>query len=223
VDSELARLLVAHLDRLVHDVKSPLSAVSGRLFLALRKASDPAVVKNLLLAELGMKNLLRRFYNLYDIAAIDAGRKHLAAEPLDLGASINEALSFWRRIASVNNLTISVPVLEGVAIKAHKAGFERIVDNLLSNVFAHAEQATMAGFMAESAGGTVRLTIRNDGVSATEGPVNAAEPTFAEGATMNGLGLVCVKRIMEHWGGAFEARVGAGGDTFIVVLTFLAG
>ena len=221
MDADLAKMLTPHLYRLVHDVKSPLNAVNGRLFLALRKVTDETAVRNILLAELGTRNLLRRLYNLYDIAALQSGRQHLEASPTDLVSAISEPLAFWRRIGEVQHVGFNVNIPEGLLINANKTGIERIFDNVVSNVFSHAEEASVISFMTEAAGDNIRLTVRNDGVSADEETINPSEPDMSEGATINALGLVCVQRMMEHWGGTLEARVSAGGDAFIVVLSFL--
>jgi len=221
VNGDLAKFLVPHLYRLVHDVKSPLNAVNGRLFLALRKTTDETAIRNILLAELGTRNLLRRLYNLFDIAAIETGRKHLEDSPTDLASAVSEPLAFWRRIGDVQHVGFNIAIPEGLLVKANKTGIERIFDNIVSNVFSHAEEASVISFMTEATEGNINLTIRNDGVSASEETISPSEPDMSEGATINGLGLVCVKRMMEHWGGTLEARVTAGGDAFIVVLSFL--
>ncbi|MBN1808847.1 MAG: HAMP domain-containing histidine kinase [Planctomycetes bacterium] len=218
MDDRLAKALVAHLDRIVHDVKSPINAVNGRLFLAARRAQGDGVKRNIVLAELGSRNLLRRMYNLYDVVSLDAGRNNLEASPEDLAGTLAEGLEFWRKLAAVEGKVFNISVPEGLKVKMHRTGFIRVVDNLVSNVFSHAEESTVVSFMSEIRGGVLRMTVRNDGIKRDPGSIDPVEPDFSEGVTINGLGLYCSKKMLESWGGGLAARVGAGGRAFLVEL-----
>ena len=53
------------LDHLVHDLKTPVNTIVGRLQMALKHIENDAVKRNVVQGIAGAHNLLRKFYNLY--------------------------------------------------------------------------------------------------------------------------------------------------------------
>lgn len=207
--------------RLLHDLKTPLGTISGRLQMALKDVSEPHAVRNILQAASSAHNLLRKFYNLYDLVSIQDDHGYPGKGPADLAAEWAGALKTWAPLASAQGVAITGKPPAGLMLAAAPEALRRILDNLLSNALLHPEEPKVVGVMVERGGGRVRLMLRNDGIKGgRESEFAVVSPDFAGGLTINGLGLPAVQALAERAGGEFSARFVPG--AFVATLSIPA-
>jgi len=209
-------------DRLLHDLRSPVNSIMGRIQQALRHTQDATARRHLLRGSAACRNLLRRFQNLHDLLALRQEADFPPAGSTDLAEAWEAALYPWRPLAEALGVRVVAELPEGLSVGVEREVLLRMLDNLLSNVFVHAEELEMVSARVDEAGGRVDFSLRNDGVLEGEGELEVAVPDLSAGPTLNGLGLPVVKALAEKVGGGLQARHGTGGS-FIVTLTLPAG
>lgn len=217
------RLSLKDFDRLVHDMKTPVNTVTGRLQMALSRIEDETTRRYVLQGAAGAVNLLRKFYNLYYLVALKENPKFPQKSSVLLPEVWRQASKTWVPLAGVMGITVSGDMPEGLAVSANKDVLVRMFDNLFSNALLHSRNAGLVSIRVERSGDVVNVVFRNDGnADREEGEVEMAEPDFSEGYTVNRLGLVAVRALAERLGGGFNARHASGGS-FIATLSLPVG
>ena len=216
------------LSRMSHELRTPMNSILGFAQLLARAELPAAQAKGVQHILKAGRHLLRLINEVLEISRIEAGREHLALEPVALAAAAQEALGLVRPLAQQHGVTLHD--VEGEApeavVRADRQRLVQVLLNLLSNAIKY-----------NRPGGSVRLDVRRAGdgrwavrVHDTGPGIPAdragelftpfarlgAEQTEVEGT---GLGLALSQRLCEAMGGALALEAsGAGGSTFRVEL-----
>ena len=144
---EVAQQLKAFLAMAAHDMRTPVTIISGQIQLALRRAqrltlaltaAEPpmqavdAVAESLDIAWTGVKRLRRLVEHLFDVAQAQTGTLRLKLAPCDLTALVRGQVAAQRAVVPERQIMLDVPEDE-VPVEADADRLDQVMSNFLSN------------------------------------------------------------------------------------------
>ncbi|ESQ92203.1 histidine kinase [Asticcacaulis sp. AC460] len=228
IESENEKLRNVLLASLSHDLKTPLTVMSGAVssLLKLRKKLPREAVDELT-ALWGHLTRLQKFVsNLLRMAAITSGQLKLNFEPYMIQEIAGAALARVepqkgaRQIRTVTSGHIPMVAIDGGLI-------EQVLINLLENAFAHTSEDGIITLSFETDADRVRVKVCDNGPGLKPGEEDLVFDKFHtdgglksdRGTTGTGLGLAICKGIIEAHGGLIYAKNNPpGGASFIFTL-----
>jgi two-component system, sensor histidine kinase and response regulator len=211
---------------LVHDLKSPISAMNLEAELISR---DPSVSEETRVAATGIRREARRMHqmvlNLLDISKAEEGRlepKRGPAELEALTADVALALDATAKSYGVSIERVVDPALGTVELDADL--FRRVIENLVENGIRHARRKGTVKIVALRADGGIELRVIDSGPGV---PAELREAIFdkyvqveSTGASVSrggrGLGLAFCRLAIEAHGGTISVDPTATEGTFVV-------
>lgn len=132
IDSAATRMIV-------HDLRSPLTAVNASLNIIARGVDEdnpayPLITQTINASQRSLSKLLHRINSLLEVTAVRDGEMVIEREPSSLIALVEEVIADVQPLATEINVQIVTDVdasLDFVSIDADR--FERLVQNLLDN------------------------------------------------------------------------------------------
>jgi len=207
-----------------HELRTPLAAVRAYSELFSRGAAQrPADLER---SMSGISRESERMSVLVDdlllLARLDEGRP-LTREPVDLRDVVAESVETARTLEPERRIDCRV---EDATVLGDRDRLRQVVDNLLSNVRAHADQDAAIDVMLTSANGSALLSVADSGPGMPSEQVAQvferfyrADPSRARAAGGAGLGLSIVAAVAEAHGGRVSAASPEGsGAVFTVEL-----
>ncbi|MDQ3067728.1 MAG: ATP-binding protein [Actinomycetota bacterium] len=187
-----------------HQLRTPLTGLRLRLEAAGMKSDDPAVRKELELADAEVERLTRLLNALLTLAR-DGERPNLRA-PVSLRAASEAAHERWLPRAEASG---HVLVLDGDGDAFVRAGEEDLaiaLDNLIENALVYAPSGTTVTVSWDEQG---RLAVLDEGPGVAPGEERRVFERFRRGGTDRpgtGLGLAIVETLARRWGGSASIR-----------------
>lgn len=222
---------------LAHEIKNPVAAVRAAAErLQSGAALDPARAARLgrILRDSSdrLELLARRFL---ELARAEGGLRDQPREPLDLGrlalARVEQAAADPRneglRFSFVSSLARDPEGVDGASVLGVPERLETVLQNLLDNAASFAREAAgpeggRVEVTVEADGGTLRLTVRDNGPGVPEADrPRVFERFFSRRAGGTGLGLALSRAIAEAHGGRLrllEPSPGRPGAAFALEL-----
>jgi two-component system, sensor histidine kinase and response regulator len=213
---------------IIHDLRSPLSAVSGYLGFALRAGRDaasPDILRDIEDALKATGKMTRMVNAVLDVSELEGERMKLKLAPCDLGAVVGEVVSGLRVLAEGRRLVME-PRPENTTAHADKEIVARVVQNLFSNAlkFTPADGEIRIGVDPDEDG--VRIWVADDGPGIAPEHRDKIFEKFGRVETRGaarvhgmGLGLAFCKLAVEAHGGQIGVDGGPGtGSVFWFVL-----
>jgi signal transduction histidine kinase len=199
-----------------HQLRTPLAALRLRLDL-LAQDSDEAAATELAGAQEEIARLSRLVNGLLAIARaenIDTPLVHLRVDQL-----IRTRVAAWRPAAEERDVSLEADI-EPVTARMSEGHLEQILDNLIANALDALNRGGAIRIAAAPAGGTIRITVADNGPGMSKQQQRLA---FRRFATSNGggtgLGLAIVDRLTIASGGAaFLSDTPGGGLTATIEL-----
>jgi two-component system sensor histidine kinase KdpD len=208
---ERDRFRAALLSSIGHDLRTPLTAVTGAIdAVTVRHPDEPALT----LARAELARLRRFLDNLIEMVRIDTGAFALSLEPIDLTDAVAGAVHDLRYLLADRAIDLRVPA-DLPLVTADPTLLHHILLNLLANAATHGGRAiTIEGRRLPDA---VTLAIVDDGPGLPPGDVFGAfvrgEGSDQQGGS--GLGLAIVRGFSDAMGLTVSAAPNdAGGATF---------
>jgi two-component system, sensor histidine kinase and response regulator len=214
---------------LAHELKSPLAAVEGNMFI-LRdhlagdaiKDYDHLVNRSILRLE-GMKKLI---FDLLDLTRIESGQKKRSLAELDVCAAARQSMETHGALAAERQISISFSGPETLLLHADAGELEMIFNNLISNAVKYNKDGGTVAVEIQDQDGTVSIAVRDSGIGMTKEEVARLFGEFTRiknRKTMNilgsGLGLSILKRVSHLYGGQVQVESQPDqGSTFTVTL-----
>jgi two-component system, OmpR family, sensor kinase len=211
-----------------HELRTPLAAVRAYAELFSRGAAQrPADLER---SMAGITRESERMSLLVEdlllLARLDEGRP-LAREPVQLADVVAESVETARMLEPERTIGCT---LEPATVIGDRERLRQVVDNLLSNVRAHAGSKASVDVSLKQAGEVVRLTVADSGPGLTGEQAEhvferfyRADSSRARSAGGAGLGLSIVAAVTEaHGGRATATAVPGGGAAFTVELPVAA-
>jgi two-component system, NtrC family, sensor histidine kinase KinB len=181
---------------IVHDLKNPLTAIQGGVYVMknLLAEKEPVALRALDVIGRNATRMQRMVMNLLDIERLEQGKLELATHDIRLKEMLETIIEGQRPAAGERDVELQYdPYLPAVPIKADDNLLERVITNLLSNAIKHTRPNGKIVIKAEGdARGylTIRVTDDGDGI----------DPKYH-------------KKIFERFGQAELRRDGHGVDT----------
>lgn len=212
----------------VHDLRSPLSAVQGYLGLLREELGDQTASVNRYLedAEAALGKALGLVATILDVDELEDGILRAHPTPVKLVELIERARAGNRAHFEVRQLRLDVDVDPELVLQIDRELFGRVIENLLDNATRYAPRGGRCVIAARRIGDGVEIAIGNNGppVPAAErdkifGRYFQVERRRASARQNRGLGLYFCKLAVEAHGGAIHVEQrGELGAVFVVRL-----
>jgi signal transduction histidine kinase len=226
----LDRLKTLFLSMAAHDLRTPLTSISGYASLVLDILPGditPSIPNYLTIVTHQAGRLNGLISDFLDLDQIEEGRLTLEPEPLDFGGIVEEVASVMQINADNRETALETLLPEKpLIIWADRDKLYRVVYNLVGNAIKYTPRQGRVKVQVESDGDRVVLRVTDNGRGLTpEQLANLFQLYYRTEDTPNsksqgtGLGLYIVKMLVEAHQGRVEVASQLGqGATFTVIL-----
>ena len=213
----------ALLDRIAHELRSPLTAVLGRIQLLQKTVSDPAQLIPLAKLERSTQTLARLVGDLLDASRMHVGKFPVRLQPAALRPAVARVVDDLAFIASERRVVIHQELESVPHVLADIGRVEQIVTNLVTNAVKFTPPGGLVTVELRNRSGAVELVVTDTGAGIPAEflphifePFRQAETTATHEGL--GLGLAIVKHLVDAHGAQISvSSVGPGqGTTFAV-------
>jgi signal transduction histidine kinase len=214
---------------LAHELKAPLAAIEGYLFILRDRLAgdDPAaydkVVSRSLTRVEGMRKLI---LDLLDLTRIESGQKKRELGPADLAESVRTCIETVQPAAKERGIAVELFTPGSFPLTADRGELEIVLNNLLSNAVKYNRDGGRVDVRIEGRGDQLVLSVADTGIGMTAAECDKLFGEFVRiknEQTRNiqgsGLGLSIVRRLARLYGGDATVSSEKGvGTTFTVTL-----
>ncbi|HKL87367.1 MAG TPA: ATP-binding protein, partial [Salinibacter sp.] len=219
------QLKSAFLANMSHEIRTPLTSIIGFAEaigdeMAIQQSSGPVSHFAELIAKSGNR-LLETLDSVLDLSQLEAGSMDIAAEPIEITAEADEAVSLIEPRADEAGVTLSSTTPDqSLWATADRGALRRVLHNLLSNAVKFTEAGGSVITRVEASPNTVAIEVEDTGVGiaperlpelfepfkqASDGPERSHEGS--------GLGLAVTKRLVNHMNGDIDVDTECGEGT----------
>lgn len=206
-----------------HDLRSPLTAISGHAGIIQQrlehgKPVDPAWLQDQMThMSRAARRMGRTIEDLLDIACVQMGESlPLDSEEVDIGALVREAIGEAVALPDTPPVCLAAAD-EALLIRGDRLRLVRVLHNLLSNALKYSPQKTPVDVIVRREGEAALIAVCDQGVGIPPEELPHICTRFfrastAAGIRGTGIGLAGSKAIIEQHGGTLllESVVGAG-------------
>jgi signal transduction histidine kinase len=213
-----------------HELRNPLSPILTALqLIGLRDAGD-GFVRERQVIERQVHHLVRLVDDLLDVSRVARGKLQLKRRPIEIATVVAKAVELASPVIEDrrHRLSLAVPAA-GLVVRGDEVRLTQVISNLLTNAARYTEPGGSIAVTATRNGGTVRLSVRDDGMGISSDLLPKIFDLFVQGGRSGlraglGLGLAIVRSLVDLHGGAVSARSdGPGkGSEFLVELPLVA-
>lgn len=149
---------------IVHDLRSPLSAILGNLDLAHHEPLSEAAGRYVSRALSSTNTLLEMVSTLLDVSRIEAGQLTLELSQVTLGDLVSEVLALLEPLR-INRRLVYVASGELLQLQVDAALLRRVLQNLICNAikFTSEETGVITVAVEAAAGERVRVSVTDNG------------------------------------------------------------
>lgn len=226
---EKKRVRFQFISVLAHELKAPLGAIEGYLYLlqdgtALKNPETlTRVVERSLIRLQGMRKLI---FDLLDLTRIESGEKKRELASVDIAAAAVTSRETLLPDAAARGITITLDSPEELFMTGDRGEIEIILNNLISNAVKYNRDNGKVTVKLSDSQDEVMMTVSDTGIGMSE---EERERLFGEFVRIkndktrnilgSGLGLNIVKRIAALYNGSVSVESTPDvGSTFSVVL-----
>lgn len=215
-----------------HELRTPLSALKGRLEVTLGQPRQPAEYVETL-QEMGqqVERLIRLSSDLLYMARLDQGQRELHDESIVLADLLSAVVDQVRPLAESKGITLVEAVPAGLEVRGDLDMLIRLFLNLLDNAVKYTPAGGQVVLRAEMQPAGVTVTVSDNGPGIADEHLPHLFERFyragsartrsegADGRGGAGLGLAIAFEIVKAHGGTLTVQSAAGqGTTFTVCL-----
>lgn len=239
---QLDRLKSRFLSMASHELKTPLTSISGlsqvllrRMRRRLEQGPPPlaeweeeqlAHVDRLELLNSQTSRLGRLIDELLDVSRIESGKLEFHWAPVNLAMLVREVAERLQMTTAQHTLEIATEGDVETPLRADRDHLEQVLDNLVANAIKFSPDGGAITVSVRDAGDSVILSVSDPGVGIPEGQLDAifglfyqAEDPVSRRTGGMGLGLWISREIVSRHGGRIWAESRRGqGSTFNVSL-----
>ncbi len=215
------------LERLSHDLRTPLASMQGYLeLLLLRHGSlDPVEAQNYLqTAARHSERLARLVADLFELARLEAEPTLAQPEPFPVAELAHDVALRYADAASRADVHLAVQAAAAGTpmVLAEVRLVERVLSNLVDNALRHTPCGGHVEIAIDSGPTRARVTVRDDGHGIADADLetvfrrfDTAERTGDTGSSTAGLGLAIARRIAQLHGSTLELQSAPGQGTCV--------
>jgi two-component system, OmpR family, phosphate regulon sensor histidine kinase PhoR len=212
------------LSNAAHELRTPVTSISGYTETLLGGAVDPETSREFLLTI--HRNAERIASLVNDLVLLDTlgGRASIVGErgPIALGQVVHDAVRTARGITPTARIEVDLP--DGLAVLGAREGLDHVFQNLIDNAINYGED-TPVTVTAECTGARVRVAITDRGPGIPRDQEDRIferfyriDPGRSRARGGSGLGLAIVKSQVEAMGGRVWVEHAEPGARFVVEL-----
>ena len=200
------------LDMIAHDLRTPLTRITGGAEQALAGNPDAESLREALAGCADEAAKMRTEIDaLLDLSEADSGGLALDIQPVSAQAVISDAVDLYRDLAEEHNVTLAVKPAPGLMVQADSRRLRQMLANLLDNAVKYGADGGTINVSASVRGRKVEITVQNSGsfIPANELP-HIFERRFRGKGHPNapglGLGLSLVQALAKAQKGGVRAE-----------------
>ncbi len=212
-----------------HELKAPLSAVMGYLYLLRDRslgedlnAYAPLVDRSVL----RLDQMAKMIRDLLDMTRMESGKKSRSIEAIELIGCISDALEVGSEEADRRNITVEVHAPDVMPMQGDRGEIDMVLNNLISNAVKYNRDDGRVDITVGREGDTVTIAVADTGVGMTPkerdrlfGEFVRIKNAKTRDTLGSGLGLSILKRVVELYEGTISVESEADvGSTFTVTL-----
>ncbi|HEX8136055.1 MAG TPA: ATP-binding protein [Pyrinomonadaceae bacterium] len=228
---ELAEMKEEFLALTTHDLRSPLTVISGVIsfFTSGRLGKLSPEQQNMVaMMERNAQSLIELVNDLLDASKLESGTLRLDVTSIDLGALIDEIRETMEPLAREKGIQLIEEIAPNLpAVEADRTKLRRVLVNLLSNAVKFTGKGGTVTLKAEPLGDEVLIAVSDTGVGIAPEDVERlfdkyeqARSRATRGEKGTGLGLYITKQLVELHGGEIKVESEPGrGSTFSFTLS----
>lgn len=215
---------------IVHDLKNPITAISGLSELLLKdpKDLDERALTFLDLIQKSSTDILENITLILDKTKLEEG---LVEDNLEVGNpyyTIQSAVDKFLMTAVEKNISIERSLGKDLPdVSYDKTALDHIISNLISNAIKYSPPKTLVRVYNELLTDSLKIIVKDQGLGMTQEDIDnafqefktlSARPTGNE--TSTGLGLSIVKQLVDQMGGDITVHSDGKdqGSTFVLTL-----
>jgi signal transduction histidine kinase len=227
---ELAELKEEFLALTTHDLRSPLTVISGVIsfFTSGRLGELSPEQKNMVaMMERNAQSLIELVNDLLDASKLESGTMRLDITSINLRGLIDELRETMEPLAREKEITLEEKLPQDLPlVEADRTKLRRILVNLLSNALKFTRKGGLVQIRAEPLDGHILISVADTGVGIAQEDVarlfdkyEQARSRATRGEKGTGLGLYITKQLVELHGGKIKVDSTPGhGSTFSFTL-----
>jgi signal transduction histidine kinase len=206
-------------DSVAHDMKSPVTAIRGRLEVALSTEDDGHWRELVAEAIDGLDRLSHLLNTTLDLAEAQAGALHLNRESLNLSALVLQQIDLYQPALAAHNHTMGTEVEDGVLVSGDVSLIHRVMSNLFDNELAHLPNGCHVQIRLHAQDHHAHLVVEDDGPGFPADLRSHVFERFVKGkhSQGRGLGLAFVNAVVQAHGGSVKISDGPHGGAAITV------
>ena len=211
--------LKLQVERISHDLRTPLTSILGYLALVDEGSLDGETRDSLATVRRKADSLQRLIAQFYDLSCVRGEDYRLDVGEVEVGRLVREAVAGQYRLLSEAGLRVDVVIpAHAVFALANEAAVERVVANLLTNAGRYARTAFEVTVSENADESGVSLVFANDTRTLDESEVvRLFEPFYTVDGSRtqesSGLGLTIARHLVERMGGTLTAQTEVRGGT----------
>ncbi|MEQ8665425.1 MAG: PAS domain-containing sensor histidine kinase [Rhodospirillales bacterium] len=209
-----------------HDLRTPLNAILGFSDVIRHQYFGPLDDKYTEYVEnihSSGELLLSLVEEVLDLSAIEAGKRTILREKLDLAAILKDCGRLLDPIARASNVRLVIDVREEtIPFVADKTAIKQILHNLATNAIKFTAADGIVEIKGVAIGDNVAISVRDTGRGMSKEELRRATEPFEKGPAVSdnqdkgwGLGLSIVKRLVELMDGTLHIESTPGSGTLV--------
>jgi NtrC-family two-component system sensor histidine kinase KinB len=226
-EKEIDRMKTELVSMVAHELRSPLTSISGFSELLLDRSTTKAQAVEYASIILKESNRLSELINKFlDISRIESGKVQPKKVPLNLGDAARTAVVSNAPVAQRKGIQLRATVAEGLPeVMADPGMIDQVLLNLLSNAIKYSPANTEVEVKVTGSSKAVQVAVIDHGYGIPEKALphifdkfyRVTDDERVREVTGSGLGLALVKQIVEVHGGSIGVNSTVGeGTTFVI-------
>jgi signal transduction histidine kinase len=209
---------------LAHDLRSPLTAIRGKLEVSLSSSNHSRQNRPIVAAIEELDRLTEFLNQSLDIAEARADALLLTRSVIDLDESLRAMIDLYEPSMIEKGLQIKLRSSGPVKIEADAGLIHRMISNLFDNELKHLPAASTVTIQLRAADGNAMLTLEDDGPGFAPEVSSQLFERRAKGRQSkgHGLGLAFIDAVIRAHGGTVTAANRASGGASLSVTLPLA-
>ncbi len=206
-------------DSLAHDLRSPLTAIRGKMEAALSHSATVDPTERIVSAIDELDRLSNFLNTTLDVSEARADALRLSRTEIDLASLVRAIAEFFEPSISEKGLALHLRIAERAIVLADAALLHRVIANLLDNELKHLPPSSTVWLSVRSQNDVAILTIEDDGPGFDPGVARHLFERRVKGPESRGygLGLAFVQAVTRVHGGTVEAANRNGGGAQITL------
>lgn len=197
---------------IAHDLRQPIHTIGISAQMLARLTDDEKLCRPVGKIRAAARRLDRMVEDLMDLSRLEAHRLELSREPIDVPATVREAIQRVQHQSPGRSIELVVES-EPPAAYADSDRVAQIVENLLTNAVKYGTAGTPIAVNVSRGGGDVVVAVANEGRPVPDEEISQMFRRFhrttsakVAGVKGTGLGLYIARELVEAHGGVLSAQ-----------------